>query len=93
MDQSARRRYLIQHLLAEHPDGKEIKIPVDPQQQRYLLRGLFNIRPAHPISAEFQQVQDQYLQGQTQQKGVVKENEFRDGLNSGRVILPGCKSM
>lgn len=81
MDQSARRHYLIQHLLAEHPDGQEVTIPADAQQQRYLLRGLFNIRPAAPISAEFQQVQDHYLQGQTLQKGVVKEDEFHAGLN------------
>lgn len=81
MEQTQRRTYLIRQLLAEHPDGSEVAIPDDPQQQRRLLRALVNIRPAHPISAEFKDVQDQYLQERARQKGIVTESLFHPGLN------------
>ncbi|MGM9891585.1 protein-ADP-ribose hydrolase [Limosilactobacillus sp.] len=81
MIQAHRRCYLIQHLLAEHPDGQEVAIPEDPQQQRSLLRALFNIRPAQPVSPAFKVIQDQYLQKRAQQKGIVNERHFQPGLN------------
>lgn len=81
MDQTQRRIYLIHQLLAEHPDGSAITIPADPQKQRRLLRALVNIRPAHPISPEFKNVQDQYLQERARQKGIVSEDLFHPGLN------------
>lgn len=81
MKQSERRTYLIKHLLAEHPDGKQITIPDDEQQQKYLLRALFNIRPAQTMTREFQLVQDKYLQEENRSKGIVDEQSFHNGLN------------
>lgn len=81
MNQEQRRTYLIQQLLAEYPGKERGALPIDPRQQRYLLRALFNIRPAQPISAEFQTIQDQYLQGRAREKGIISERTFHPGRN------------
>ena len=44
MNQSERRLFLIQSLLKENPDYRDMGIPADANSQRQLLRGLLNIR-------------------------------------------------
>ena len=71
MNQSEKRLFLIQSLLNERPSCHKQIIPADSERQKILLRGLMNVRrPAH-IGAEFLQVQDDYLQGETAAKGVT----------------------
>ena len=43
MNQSERRLFLIEALLAERPDGAEIAVPADADAQQRLLRALMNI--------------------------------------------------
>ena len=71
MNQSEKRLFLIQALLKEQPQYRDVDIPADAESQRQLLRGLMNIREPRRIGAEFLRVQDAYLQGETAAKGVT----------------------
>ncbi len=71
MTQTERRAYLIRELLNEQPEYAGMEIPQDEGEQKRLLRGLFNIRMPKPVSKEFLEIQDNYLQTATSQKGVT----------------------
>lgn len=71
MTQTERRKYLIQELLREQPQYRNMEIPESAQDQKSLLRSLFNIRMPEAVSEEFLQVQDAYLQGEAAEKGVT----------------------
>lgn len=71
MTQTERRKYLIQELLREQPRYVNMEIPMDEREQKNLLRSLFNIRMPEPVSQEFLQIQDAYLQGEAAEKGVT----------------------
>ncbi len=69
MNQSERRRFLIDALLAERPDGSGIAIPPDADGQRALLRTLMNVRPPEPVAPEVLHVQDAYLEQRLIERG------------------------
>ena len=71
MNQSEKRLFLIQSLLNERPSCQKQIIPADSERQKILLRGLMNVRRPVRIGADFLQVQDDYLQGETAAKGVT----------------------
>ena len=71
MNQAQRRLFLIQSLLKENPEYRDLSIPADPKSQRQLLRGLMNIRAPQRIGADFLKMQNEYLQGETAAKGVT----------------------
>lgn len=71
MTQTERRKYLIRELLREQPQYRNMEIPESAQDQKSLLRSLFNIRMPEPVSQEFLRVQDAYLQGEAAEKGVT----------------------
>lgn len=71
MNQSEKRLFLIQSLLKERPEYRDMGIPVDTNSQRQLLRGLMNIRAPQRIGADFLKMQDAYLQGETTAKGIT----------------------
>ena len=71
MNQSEKRLFLIQSLLKEQPEYRDIAIPTDTNSQRQLLRGLMNLRRPARIGTEFLQMQDAYLQDETAAKGVT----------------------
>ncbi len=71
MTQTERRLFLIHSLLQERPSCRRQNIPADTERQKVLLRGLMNIRYPNPISPEFLEIQDAYLQGETDAKGVT----------------------
>ncbi len=62
MNQTERRIFLIKALLAEQPKYADMQIPANADEQKKLLRSLFNIRMPEPVSEEFLRVQDEYLQ-------------------------------
>ena len=70
--------YLIDYLLKEDPQYSEMEIPSDLQGKRDLFRALRNVRWPKPISEEFLRLQDEELQVQLQEKGVVELNTCRD---------------
>ena len=71
MNQSEKRLFLIQSLLKEKTEYRDMDIPAEPESQRQLLRGLMNIRAPQRIDAEFLKTQDAYLQGENATKGVT----------------------
>lgn len=71
MTQTERRAFLIRSLLGESPEYRHISVPGNQEEQKNLLRGLMNVRPAAPISREFQKIQDEYLREETERKGIV----------------------
>lgn len=71
MTQTERRTYLIAALLTEQPQYSQIEIPSSEQEQKVLLRSLFNMRMPKFVSDEFLAVQDAYLQEETRQKGIT----------------------
>lgn len=69
MKQIERIKYLIEYLLAERKQSANI--PDDINGQKQLFRALVNVRMPQPASKEFLQIQNEYLQEVTWQKGVT----------------------
>ena len=83
MTQQERRVYLIGELLKENKEIEGFPIPANTvipsniEEQRQLLRALFNVRPPFPIHSEFIKIQDEYLKEEIQKKGIVDYNLSR----------------
>ena len=71
MTQTQRRLYLIRQLQKERPEYMDIKIPLDEQGQKNLLRALFNLRMPKNAGQEFLDVQDAYLQEEIRRRGIT----------------------
>ncbi len=71
MTHEEQRLYLIKALLSEDEYYSEMEIPSDEEEQKLLLRALFNVRGPKPVSQEFLDVQDAYLQEETRRKGIT----------------------
>lgn len=83
MKQTDRRKYLISTMLKEQSQYSKIEIPTNEQEQKSLLRLLFNIRMPIPANSDFLTIQDEYLQEETRQKGITDVNDLRplqDGI-------------
>lgn len=72
---------LIKTLIDEDPQFSELQIPNDLQGKRDLFRALRNVRWPKPISEEFLRLQDEELQEQLQEKGIVELSQLST-LNS-----------
>lgn len=81
MEQTERRKRLIKYLLEER--NETISIPGDEDSQKKLLRALLNVRPPIPVSAEFLSLQDEYLTGRKNERGIIDVNDFvyTDGIS------------
>ena len=88
MNQSERRLFLIQSLLKENPEYRDMGIPADANSQRQLLRGLLNIRAPRRSSPDFLQIQDEYLQTETSAKGITDVADLTP-LQSGLYLWQG----
>ena len=74
---------MINYLLKEDPQYSEMQIPSDLQGKRDLFRALRNVRPPLPASEEFLRLQDEELQEQLQEKGIVNIiNTSQNTINS-----------
>ena len=71
MTQTERRLFLIHSLLRECPEYSDMDIPANGQEQKNLLRSLFNVRMPKSVDKEFLEVQDDYLREEIQQKGIT----------------------
>ena len=71
MNQTERRRFLIDALLDERPEYRGTRVPADGEEQRLLLRALMNVRTARKCSPEFLRVQDEYLRAELDAKGIT----------------------
>ena len=71
MNQTQRRRFLIEALLQENPQYGQLTIPPQEEEQKKLLRSLFNLRPPQAADESFLQVQDAYLQEENRRRGII----------------------
>ena len=70
--QEERLDYLLNALLGEKAEYRNISVPDRTEDKRRLLRSLMNVRPPVSASAEFIKVQDKYLQEAIAQKGITR---------------------
>lgn len=76
MTQEERREYLIEYLLKERLRFGKNKIPSEPQAQRDLLRSLMNVRFPNPVSDEFLEIQNAYLQERNWERGITDVDDL-----------------
>ncbi len=71
MNQTERQLFLIQKLLEEQPEYRDMEIPPEETDRRRLLRSLMNVRMPGGMDEEFLRVQDEYLREETRRKGIT----------------------
>ncbi len=71
MKQDERRHYLLEYLLRERREEDRISIPSSKEEEWALLRALMNVRLPEPVSKEFLEVQDAYLQEEKEKRGII----------------------
>lgn len=71
MTHSEQLDFLIQYLLDESGEYKDMAIPAGESERKALLRALMNVRPPRAVSQEFLAVQDAYLQAAAEEKGIT----------------------
>lgn len=76
MTQSERLNFLIAELIKEHPCYSDMDIPKSTKIKKNLLRSLLNVRMPKETSTEFLKLQDEYLQEEIRQKGIVNEKNL-----------------
>ena len=54
-----------------------MEIPKNEQEQKYLLRSLFNIRMPKAVNEEFLKIQDAYLKDETEKKGITELTDLQ----------------
>ena len=89
MTQGERIRFLIDILLKEMPRfrAEAAKTPDTPEAQRFLLRGLMNVRPPMPLREDFLAEQDILLQEETEARGVVEIETLPTVPGQPRIVL------
>lgn len=84
MNQTQRRKALIQMLLSEQPGRcRGLTVPTGEDMQRRLLRALLNLREPVPAAPELLRMQDEYLQSELSKRGVTDADaleELRPGI-------------
>ncbi len=70
--QEQRIDYLLDELRQERASYKDIPIPKTRQEKRKLLRCLVNVRMPEPITESFLETQDQFLQEEAREKGIIE---------------------
>lgn len=83
MTHGEKRIYLINELLKENKQYANVKIPDSEEEQKILLRSLFNIRMPSPVNSEFIKIQNEYLTEAVSLKGIRKikdSDEISDGI-------------
>ena len=82
--QEERLDYLVEEFKTDSGEYKDIETPKDTEGKRRILRSLMNIRMPRNISADVLRVQDEYLKGRSEEKGIVTLSdipEIRNGVS------------
>ena len=82
--QEERLDYLVEEFKTDSGEYKDIETPKDTEGKRRILRSLMNIRMPRNISSDVLWVQDEYLKGRSEEKGIVTLSDIpviRDGLS------------
>ena len=84
MTQNQRLDYLVEEFKTDSVQYKDLETPKDTEGKRRILRSLMNIRMPKAFSYDVLAVQDEYLTGRAEEKGIVRLSdipEIRDGLS------------
>ncbi len=76
MTHEEKRKLLIRRLLDEQPAYRNISIPTGQEEQKRMLRSLFNVRLPGETDEAFLQVQNEYLQETSRERGIVKLSDL-----------------
>ena len=87
MTQQERCQRLIQALLEEMPQYREVQIPALPDARWRLLRSLMNVRPPMPAAEGFLEIQDAFLRQMTREKGVMEAASLIPCRRDPRIVL------
>ena len=68
---------LIEYLLKENTGVQISQIPTDRNEKRNLYRSLCNIREPKPISKEYLQIENEYLQEELHKKNITTQEEIK----------------
>jgi O-acetyl-ADP-ribose deacetylase (regulator of RNase III) len=79
--------YIIRELLNEQAQHNIFPLPESMYEKRKLLRSLMNLRPPVPISGHLLKAQDEELQKQLHEKGVVGLNQVLASAKDKRLKL------
>ena len=85
--------FLIDYLINENPQYSGMRIPEDLQGKRDLFRALRNVREPKPVSEEFLRLQDEELQEQLQEKGIVELVDIEDVCRGEKFFAPTGKQL
>ena len=80
--ENKRLEWLCRYLLDENPRYRQMPVPDSLQERRDLFRALMNVRPPMPVSEEFLRIQDEQLQAQLAEKGLVTLADLDDSWRS-----------
>ena len=82
--QEERLDYLVEAFKTDSGEYMNIETPKDTEGKRRVLRSLMNIRMPRNLSPDALRVQDEYLKGRSEEKGIVTLSdipEIRNGLS------------
>lgn len=87
MTQDERRVYLINYLLKEKIQYRNIRVPKDKAEQEEMLRSLMNVRMPFSISDDFLKVQDAYLKQRNRERGIVEIDGLKPCASDSRLYI------
>ena len=89
MKRSEQIHYLNEALLEEMPQYRREagRLPQDTESQRYFLRCLMNVREPRALSSRFLQAQDELLQAEREEKGIVHVADLPAVPGDERIVL------
>ena len=82
--QDQRLDYLVEEFKTDSGEYKNLRTPADQVGKRRILRSLMNIRMPRELPDELLAVQDEYLSGRAEEKGIVRLSDIpiiRDELS------------
>lgn len=68
--------FLIFELIKEDKRLKKINIPSSLEEKKELYRAIRNVREPKPVKCEYLKMQDEYLQEEIKNKGIINEKEI-----------------
>ena len=86
MTQNERLDYLVEEFKTDSVRYKDLTTPSDTEGKRQLLRSLMNIRMPKEMPEEVLKVQDEYLSGRAQEKGVVRLSDIPAIKDSNNIL-------
>ena len=87
MTHEEQRIWLINELQKEDNQLSNYPIPNDEQGQKDLLRALMNVWMPKDLSAEFLEIQDEYLQEENKRAGITDIESLQPIESDSRIFL------